>query len=231
MQRRSVISLALAATGILSALWLTGATQAQPVTRPANNITPYDARSVIAPALPVPPVPSADPPSVFLTAARSAVAVGRTGEAREALERAETRLLDRDLPSATASVPNNQQAVLAIGAARRALAAHDRQTAITAVNDALAAADRPEVTVATIPATFVPPAVPLAPPPPPQPVITREPVITRALLPGHWALQGARYVWVSPETTLRRVQSAGLVPGADVWRNGAYVWVPRHYAN
>ena len=227
MQRRSVISLALAATGILSALWLTGATQAQPVTRPASNITPYDARSVIAPALPVPPVPSADPTSVFLTAARSAVAVGRTGEAREALERAETRLLDRDLPSAAAAVPDNQQVMLAIGAARRALAAHDRQTAITAIDDALAAADRPQVAAAITPA----PAAPLAPPPPPQPVITREPVITRALLPGHWALQGARYVWVSPETTLRRVQSAGLVPGAYVWRNGAYVWVPTHYAN
>jgi WXXGXW repeat (2 copies) len=117
MQRRSVISLALAATGILAALWLTGATQAQPVTRPASNTTPYDARSVIAPALPV------------------------------------------------------------------------------------------------------------LPPPPPQPVITR------ALLPGHWALHGARYVWVPPDTTLRRVQSAGLVPGTYVWRNGAYVWVPTHYEN
>jgi hypothetical protein len=232
MQRRSVISLALAATGILAALWLTGATQAQPVTRPASNTTPYDARSVIAPALPVPLVPSADPPFAFLTAARSAVVVGRTGKAQEALERAETRLLDRNLPSAAAAVPDNQQAVLAIGAARRALAAHDRQAAIIAIDDALAAADRPEVTVATIPATIVPPpAVSLATPPPPQPVITREPVITRALLPGHWALQGARYVWVPPETTLRRVQSAGLVPGAYVWRNGGYVWLPTHYEN
>jgi hypothetical protein len=73
--------------------------------------------------------------------------------------------------------------------------------------------------------SVIAPALPLPPPPPPQPVITR------ALLPGHWALRGARYVWVPPETTLRRVQSAGLVPGAYVWRNGAYVWVPTHYEN
>jgi WXXGXW repeat (2 copies) len=117
MHRRSITPFIFAATGILPGFWSTGAALAQPVTRPASNITPHDARSVIAPALPVPP------------------------------------------------------------------------------------------------------------PPPPQPVITR------ALLPGHWALQGARYVWVPPETTLRRVQSAGLVPGAYVWRNGAYLWVPTHYEN
>jgi hypothetical protein len=89
MQRRSVIPLALAATGILPTLWLTGAAQAQPVARPASNIAPPDTRSVIASALLVPPVPSADPPFAFLSAARRAVAGGRTGEAQEALERAE----------------------------------------------------------------------------------------------------------------------------------------------
>lgn len=57
------------------------------------------------------------------------------------------------------------------------------------------------------------------------------PVITRALLPGHWALHGARYVWVPPETTPRPVRSAEVLPGAYVWRNGAYVWVPTHPAN
>jgi hypothetical protein len=64
----------------------------------------------------------------------------------------------------------------------------------------------------------------MAPAPPPPP-----PAITRALLPGHWALHGARYVWVPPETTLRPVQSPEVVPGAYVWRNGAYVWVPARY--
>jgi hypothetical protein len=170
-------------------------------------------------------VPSADQSSVFLTEARRAILVGRTGEAQEALERAESRLLDRDLPPQAASVPDDQPAVLAIGAARRALAAHDRRTAIAAIDDALAAADRPVFAAATIPVSIMAPGIPLAPPSPAQPVITR------ALLPGHWTLQGARYVWIPPETTPRRVQSAALVPGAYVWQNGAYVWISQDYAN
>ena len=116
MSRRSfVIPLALAATVIAPTLWLTGSSQAQPINRPAGEITPYDVRPVVAPALPVPPPP--------------------------------------------------------------------------------------------------------------------QPVMTRALLPGHWALDGARYVWIPPETRLRRVQSGEIVPGAYVWRNGGYFWVPAHYDN
>jgi len=56
-------------------------------------------------------------------------------------------------------------------------------------------------------------------------------VTTRALLPGHWALQGSDYVRVPPETRLRAVQAAPLVQGSYVWRNGSYVWVPTHYSN
>ena len=61
-------------------------------------------------------------------------------------------------------------------------------------------------------------------------VETGTQLITRSLRPGHWALQGARSVWVPPETVLRRVQSVALIQGRYVWRNGAYVWVPTHYA-
>jgi hypothetical protein len=71
----------------------------------------------------------------------------------------------------------------------------------------------------------------IAPAPPAPPVPPPEPVITHALLPGHWTLHGARYVWVPPETTPRGVQSAAAVPGTYLWRNDAYVWVPTHYAN
>jgi WXXGXW repeat (2 copies) len=233
MQRRSVIRLTLFVPGGFFGLLLTGA-QAQPLNRAASNIRPSDTRTVIAPALPAPPVPSADPPSAFLIAARRAVVIGRTGEAQEALERAETRLLGRGVPPTLDAPPTparreraQQQAVLAIGAARRALAAHDRAAAIDAIDDALAADNRPlpEVKAEAVPATVAAPPTPRAPVPPP------EPVITHALLPGHWALHGARYVWVPPETTPRGVQSAAVVPGTYLWRNGAYVWVPTHYAN
>jgi hypothetical protein len=53
---------------------------------------------------------------------------------------------------------------------------------------------------------------------------------TRALLPGHWTLQGSNYVWVPAETRLREVQTLALVQGGYVWRNGSYVWVPAYYA-
>ena len=110
---------------------------------------------------------------------------GRIGEAQEALERAETRLLSVSAAPVQASSPDSQHAVLAIGAARRALAVHDRQGAIRAIDDALAA-----VTFAARLATPSPPPVALTQPAPAQPIVTY------ALLPGHWQLQGAQYVWV-----------------------------------
>ena len=85
--------------------------------------------------------------------------------------------------------------------------------------------NRPVVAAATHSESNMAPAAPVAPP------SSAQPVITRALLPGHWALQGARYVWIPPEIKPRRVQSAALIPGAFFWHNGAYVWVPEHYAN
>ena len=60
----------------------------------ASNIDQQDTRSVIAPQLPVPPVGENASPRDFLQVADQALARGRTGEAQEALERAETRLLD-----------------------------------------------------------------------------------------------------------------------------------------
>src|SRR5271166_2747793 len=67
---------------------------AAPLDLRASNIAPADTRSAVAPALPVPAVALSAPPLSFLEAARWALAGARTGEAQEALERAETRLLD-----------------------------------------------------------------------------------------------------------------------------------------
>jgi hypothetical protein len=235
MHRRPITPFGLALFGSLLAAVAPGsASQAQPITRPASNITPYDARSVIAPALPVPPVPSGDPPRSFLFAARDAVQRGHTGEAQEALERAETRLLDGSTPATVGAIPDRRQAVFAVSAARNALAKRDRPAALAAIDSALAATDavRPRLAVAA--PTTTPPPLPLAPPqalPPPQVEVQPQPVITRALLAGHWTLHGARYAWTPPETRLRTVRSAGVVPGSYVWRDGAYVWVPTHYEN
>jgi hypothetical protein len=55
--------------------------------------------------------------------------------------------------------------------------------------------------------------------------------ITRAQQAGHWALDGADWKWVPPETLLRPVQTAPRVSGQYVWRDQRYVWVPAHYAD
>jgi hypothetical protein len=73
------------------------------------------------------------------------------------------------------------------------------------------------------------------PPAPAAPFIAAEapplstPPVTYALLPGHWQLHGWKYVWVPPETVLRRVEDRPLVLGRYVWRGGRWVWVPTHY--
>ena len=153
-----------------------------------------------------------------LEAARRALEAGRIGQAQEALERAETRLLNGSAAPVPASSPGSQHAVLAIGEARRALGAHDRQRAIRAIGDALAAP-----TFAAQAATPSPPPVAPAQPAPAQPIVTY------ALLPGHWQLQGAQDVWVPPETVPRPVAFWQFVQGRYVWRGGEWVWVPAHY--
>ena len=103
-------------------------------TVPANT-TPPDIRPATRLPLPGPPAHSNEPPREFLKAARHA----QIGNAQEALERAETTLLNGSGAPVTASSPDTQHAILAIGAARRELAAHDHQGAMRAIDNALAA--------------------------------------------------------------------------------------------
>jgi hypothetical protein len=204
-------------------------------------------RSVIAPRLPVPSFDENADPRTFLAVARQAVQRGRLGEAEEALERAETRLLDRQVVPAAADLPDNQRAILDIGTARRDLAARDRNGTIAAIDDALAVlqvspsappasdqADRGPPPAPPGPIILVPPpneTPPSIPPPAavPVPPVALPPTVTYALLPGHWQLEGAHYVWIPPETIPRLVQARPLVPGRNVWRDGRWVWVPAHY--
>lgn len=80
---------------LLGALLPTAGYTANPVSDKASNITPADTRTPIAPELPPPPVADNASPLDFLHAARDALAHGKTGQAQEALERAEARALDR----------------------------------------------------------------------------------------------------------------------------------------
>lgn len=98
---------------------------AVPLSEKASNIMPENTRSTIAPALPVPPAGDDARPIDYLKAAGDALTHSRTGEAQEALERAEARALDRAVPLFQTDVPIKDPLVAQIEAARIALASND----------------------------------------------------------------------------------------------------------
>jgi hypothetical protein len=80
--------------------------------------------------LPDPPVADEAQPSAFVAAARNAIAAGRIGEAREAIERAESRVLIRSVRPSLAGVPSDQAVTRLLAEARRALEQGERQVAL-----------------------------------------------------------------------------------------------------
>jgi hypothetical protein len=98
---------------------------AVPVSDKATNITSENTRSTIVPALPGPPVDDNARPIDYLKAAHEALTHGRTGEAQEALERAEARVLDRAVPLLQTSRQIDDPLVTQIRAARLALGSND----------------------------------------------------------------------------------------------------------
>ena len=107
---------------ILAALLaIAPATQAQ-ITAPADSVP-------LAP-FPAPAVADEAAPSEFITAARTAIAAGRSDEAMEAIERAESRVLIRSVRPSRASVPSEQALVRLLAEARMALGQGDRAGAL-----------------------------------------------------------------------------------------------------
>ena len=91
--------------------------------------------------MPAPPLGGDAQPIDFLKAAHDALARGRTGEAQEALERAEARALDRAVPLLQTSTPIDDPLVAQIRAARLALGSTDPARAtqlIAAATDTVA---------------------------------------------------------------------------------------------
>jgi hypothetical protein len=114
-----------------------GTGQSLPLSDKASNATSGDTASVIAPRLPTPGVGDDASPVAFLQSAQRAMALGRTGEAQEALERAEARLLDRSVAPSRAGIPDEQPLVTMVGNARRALGEGDTAAADRLITDAL----------------------------------------------------------------------------------------------
>ncbi len=73
----------------------------------ASNIDAADTRSQIAPNLPSPQLGPNAGAVDYLRAAQSSLAAGRTGEAQQSLEMAQTRLLDRSVPMGQTNNPND----------------------------------------------------------------------------------------------------------------------------
>jgi hypothetical protein len=113
-----------------------------PTSDRASNIDATDTTSTIAPALPSPDLAPGSSPEEFLHAARSALATGRTGEAQQAMEMAETRLLDRSTPVFQTNDPSRSPLIAKIGDARRALGGGDRATSMTLLDQAIALATK-----------------------------------------------------------------------------------------
>ena len=101
-----------------------------------SNVGPADTHTVWAPKLPTPALGEDSPPAAFIQAAQAALAAGRLGEAQEAIERAESRALDRAVKPSLARDPSHQPLVLQLSQARQALADGDRMRAITLLDAA-----------------------------------------------------------------------------------------------
>ncbi len=92
----------------------------------------------IAPKLPSPALVGENAtPLALLQVAAQALAAGRMGEAQEAMERAETRALDRSVRPSQARVPDQRPLVQQIAQARAALAGGDRGEALRLVQQAM----------------------------------------------------------------------------------------------
>ena len=112
----------------------------QPASSRASNITPTDTHSTIAPSLPAPGGGQNASITQFLTDAQTALTHRQTGRAQEALERAETAMLQRAVPADQATTPDQAPDVKQVEAARDDLAHHDVNGAKQAIQAAMTSA-------------------------------------------------------------------------------------------
>ena len=121
-----------------------GTGMSEPMSNRAANINqgdqPYPR---IAPNLPTPPIGENASAADYLRSAQASLAAGRTGEAQQSLEMAETRLLDSLVPYGTTGARVRSPAIAQISQARQALAAGDRARSMQLIDAALAAAQAP----------------------------------------------------------------------------------------
>lgn len=115
-----------------------GTGMSEPMSSKAANIDRQDrAYQNIAPNLPSPHLGPNASPVDYLHAAEDALAAGKSGETQQALEMAQTRLLDRSVPYGQTDKPINTPAIDTISKALQALAAGDRMRCVGLIQAAI----------------------------------------------------------------------------------------------
>ncbi len=110
-----------------------------PASNKASNVDSADTRSRIAPRLPTPMGGQNASIPQLLSDAQHALDSRQTGRAQEALERAETAMLQRSVPVDQAGSPDQAPDVMQVEMARKALASGDMAGAKKAVATAMTA--------------------------------------------------------------------------------------------
>jgi hypothetical protein len=114
-----------------------GTRSSLPLSPNASNITSADTTSTIAPTPPEPSVGADAGVSALLTSANQSIASGRTGQANEALEQAETQILQRSVPQTQTDFSSADPVVTQINQARQALGNRDNAAATQLINQIL----------------------------------------------------------------------------------------------
>jgi hypothetical protein len=166
----------------------------------------------------------------FLGVAHDDVERHQWNAAAAELERSETFLLNNGVTSSADMVTCPSRFMPYIIQARTAVKQRDQLDALLAIDKAtstmftplwsspLAAAQIAPTPAAAVTATTSDTSAAAAP------------MVTKALLPGHWQLTGWQYHWVAPDTNYRTVETIPFIPGHYEYRGGAWIWVAGHYA-
>ena len=171
----------------------------------------------------------------FLAAARDDVKNHRWNAAEGELERSETVLLDGGVTSSSGAVTSLSPAISFIIQARVAVKQHYQVDALLAIDKTMSTMFPPAGSSppAAAPSASVAQVISAAPVAGsainPAPTMPAVPMITKALLPGHWQLTGSQYHWVPPDTSYRTVETDPFIPGHYEYRGSGWVWVAGHY--
>jgi hypothetical protein len=182
-----------------------------------------------------PPQPVTFTHQPFLAAAHEDVETHHWNAAGAALERLETFLLNGGVVSSGGVVTSPSPAMPYVIQARIAVKQRDQVDAMVAIDKAVSAMsltplDSPPVKVATARIPLATAAEASGTKLGQSGSAAPAPLVTKALLPGHWQLAGWQYHWLPPDTSYRDVQSNPFVPGHYDYRGGAWNWVAGHYA-